>query len=744
MRKNISQFIYHNLKSGKSLMVILTLIMTICGPVPAFMVFSNDIQRLNYAQGDEKYQLAKYANTHLLNLFDITDGNYYHIFLSIICAAAGLVIPFVLFHYFRKKDSADFFLSLPITRTSAYIANFISGFLYYIIPLVITSVITVAGLNIMGSWQFVNISQLLFMTPDHNGLLALIGNNIVFFLLFFALGCMSALLSSNGLNALVVYGTINFYPIAFMFLLTSAAEIFNNDIIDFQEPILKWCLRITPSLHILIFNEAPPTAWTYICALIFTVVFGVIGCYLCNRRPAETWSSAIIYMPVRLTLQYMYCFIVAFAAGLFFYYVTYGSIVNIIVGAVIGLVLSFVILNMIFERDMKAIFKKPLRLVWSAGIFAIVFIVIVMDCFGIFRYRQPEFSEVDYVNVQLNSRIVNYYTKSLKDEYGMSEIDQPEAKEAAIKLYSLFHEEIRNQNYNGILLVPYNLNTFEAIAQSSLPNTNAEVQMIRNGKEIRPLRNKYFKKKEEYYELFKTIYDSEQYVDYMIPILENSDIKGVVVTTKLIEEFGSGTGTLIDNEDMNKKFRDALLADYNNSEFDDMQNSSMYVLEVYYTLHEKYSENNEHAMITRDLGTTATKYIEAQGSITVIIPESFKNTLSLIQSNPAVEELESENFSIIDKISHILVSDYDTDGTLLCTSTITDRQRISEIMEDIYYGYSKSLAFPKYGTVLDIYFKEVASEDSVYNEKYYEPVQDGIPASRSHSIAFLERFSNVF
>lgn len=743
MLKNTLQFIRHNLKSGKSIMMLLSVVMIICGPVPAFLVFSDRLRDLRRGFLPTVHNID---NT-IISLF--SNVNYYHILLSLIAAVSGLVLAFVLFYYFRKKESADFFLSLPVTRTEAYIANFVSGTLYYVIPLVITSLITVIGLCLMGALDFVSISEILFYAREneYSGLLVLIGTNVIFFLLFFALGAIASLISSNGINALVVYGTINFYPIAFMGLLLAASTIFNNDILDFQENIIRGCLYITPSVRLIAVSELPATAWTYIITPIVAAGFAVLGCYLCNKRPAETWSSAIIFLPVRLTLQYMYCFIVAFAAGLFFYYITDRSIFNIVIGAILGLVLSFMILNIIFERDIKAIFKKPLRLVWSALIFIAVFVMIVMDVFGIFRYRQPAASSVDYVNVNLSQSISSsYYTSNMRRDYDASKIDDPEVKETAIKLYSLLHEEIRSNNYDYYLgRNTANIKGFDRLLRSHTSGISIGVEMMRGDKTIRPLRDSYFELREEYYELFKTIYNSEQYTDPMIPLLTHVEIKGATVTTRLIRNYGSGERFALKSIALGQRLRDALLADYAEADFDSLQTLSPYVLNVYYsTLPGEYADTSERVMVTEDY--YGESYIEAERSINVFIPASFTRTIAIIEENSdMLNTIESLHEAIYDQVDSITVLKYESDeGIASESTTVTDRAEIKRIMDDLYYSTNRTPIFPKYGISLSIYLKRDMLEE---DDKYYEYYKDAEHASTQRSVAnteFLQRFSTLY
>lgn len=765
MFKNITQYIRHNLKTGRAIIILVTAVMLICGPIPLFMEFGNRLDNFEYRVGTEKIEYAKIIERNLLSTFDMTD-EYYSILLSLIAAVAGLVLAYVLFFHFRKKNSADFFLSLPLTRTETYIANFISGIIYYVIPLILTSAVTIIGLNIMGSWKFVNISRLLFMSSEtgvvngmeYTGMFAMLGNNLAFFLLFFAIGTVAVLLTSNGINSLVVYGTINFYPIVFMFLLLASAEIFNNDIIDFSDKILYDFLPITPIVRVLAYSELAPTAWTYVTAITAAVLIGVLGCFICNIRPAESWSSAIVFKPLRLLLQYMYCFIVAFAGGLFFYAVSDNSLINIIVGSIVGLVVSFMVLNIIFERDVKAIFKKPLRLLWSALIFIVVFIVIVVDAFGIFRYREPSPAQVDYVNVSLNHSLTTSNFNYLdNDNSGLSKLESEKDKAAAIALYTLLHEQIRNDNYSYLFrngnnnATLDNLAYFDVMANNYMGYRNhIVVRMMKDGKEIRPLRNNYFPRTEQMYELYKAIYDAQPYTDPILNVLENAQLVYAQPSTVTLDKYGMSPKQAILDTEILEALRLALIEDYKSVTFDQLQDTSVYTLELLYNLNQKYYSvtspevvvvEQTEAVVSRDRDVLL-RELEYERQTDISIPACFKNTLMVLEENFDIEAINNLTLEANEKVGKIVVEVYSDDAPVKITE-VTDRGEINRILADRISGNSRAMTFPKRGVILRIYPENL---DDYYSDDYIEKYNGDIKALEESavSIDFLKRTSTLY
>lgn len=731
-----------------------------------FIEFSNRLERFNDNIGEVRMTYARRIESMLATVFNLSN-EYYSILLSVIAAVAGLVLAFALFYYFRKKNSSDFFLSLPITRTEGYIANFVSGVLYYVIPLVAVSLITVVGLNIMGSYKFINIAKLLFGYAENNGLFAMLGNNLVFFLLFFSMGTFSVLLTSNGLNALVVYGTINFYPIAFMGSLLLSAEIFNNDIIDFSERILNGCLNITPVLRILFYNEYPPTAWTYIFAVIAFVVFAAISCLLCNIRPAESWSSAIVFKPVRLCLQYIYCYLVAFGGGLLFYAVSDNSIIGFIIGSIIGLVLSFMILNVIFESDIKAIFKKPLRLIWSAIIFVIVFLVIVIDVFGLFRYREPDVGDVDCVEVSLNHAVttMNYGWSNRAAGKGMSKIkNDDEAKAAAIKLYTMLHEKTRS--YSDTVFAEDNSvatpSTFDTLLQNySYGNVRVALNLMKNDNNMRPLRRDHFELNMQMYDLFKAIYDSDEYVDPMVDTLENMNLVQLQVFTSAIDsyKYDDDYETFDDKTSITEEFRQALLEDYKNADFDSLQDTTVYNIMLYYNLEEGYyvAETNEAApleyttVVTEEMVTVDYSYelVRTEHSLQIPISSCFTNTLALIEKYCDTQKLDEISKEVYNAIDFIEVDLYSHDGnTLVQSIDVTDRDEIATLMDDTMCTANRAMIFPKENVVLKVYYKpEQYFDDQEYMDEMrlkYGDDADDMLKKEACSVKFLKHSSTLY
>ncbi len=758
MYKNITQYIRHNLKSGKSVMILIAVVMLICGSVPSFMQLGNYLDSFELNIGTEKMRIARVIENFLLELFNM-NNQFYSILLSIIAAVAGLVLAYSLFFYFRKKNSSDFFLSLPLTRTEAYIANFVSGILYFVIPLIAVSAVTLVGLNIMGSYKFVNVAKLLLGTVENNGMLAMLGNSLAFFLLFFALGTVAVLLTSNGINALVVYGTLNFYPIVFMLLLIYSARIFNSDIVDFTDSIVLNCLHITPAARMLAYDSIPPTASTYIGAVIAAIVIAVIGCYLCNIRPAESWSSAIVFKPLRLCLQYMYCFICAFAGALFFYEINDRSLVNIIVGAAIGLVLSFMILNIIFERDVKAIFKKPLRLAWSALIVLVMFVVIIMDSFGIFRYREPAVGDVDYVYASLNHAVVFNVPVNGDENALLSKIEDPDGKQAAIKLYTLLHELNRYDDQSSFMKIdpPVELSTFEEILGNYFSNyTNRlVVKMMRDGKEIRPLRTDYFIRPAFMYDVYKTIYDCGDYVDPMITMLENAELVSANVFVHFAEN--SDIETLDKKSAVPEELRLALIEDYKNASFEDLQDITAYKVELFYNLPTKAQSApliiaRDHPIMTTYETVETVDYntvgaVDYNYTLQIRIPACFTNTLALIEKHCDTEALQNAAQEVIDNITSVQVTIYSEDGNSVVDEiSVTDPAEISEIMAQSIRRERRSILFAKENVVLRVFYTPETYYDPEYMENYskkYNTSYEELIASASETM-FLKHTSTLY
>lgn len=742
MFKNITKYIGHNIKSSKAIMILLGVLMLVSGPIPLFMEFSRRLTVLGNRVGLQEYTYSQNIKKFLESSFNLSE-EFYSIILCLIAAVAGLVLPYILFYFFRKKNSADFFLSLPVTRTQAYIANFISGIIYYVLPLILTSIVTVTGLSIMGCWDFTTASELLFKTAENDGLFVMLGNNLAFFLLFFAMGTVAVILTSNGINALVVYGTINFYPIVLLFLLLSSAEMFNNDIVDFSQDLAMSVIKITPIVRSL-FYEYPLTVFTYIGAILSATVIGCIGCWLCNKRPAESWSSAIVYKPVRLCLQYMYCFIVAFAGGLFLCAVSGRSIANIIVGSILGLVISFMVLNVIFERDVKAIFKKPIRLIYSAVVFVVIFVVIVMDVFGIFLYRKPDADDIDHVYITLNNNAISSNFDTKNDQW-LSKLESTQDKQAAIDLYTLLHQKIRQNNHSylfGRQDSSYNqLSPFEQVVYNHLSlSTSIDIRLMKDGKIIRPLRENYFRKDQSMYELFKTIYDSESYKDPIISVLENATLVYAGVSTISLDRQNTYQEGISWQSKLLEQLRIALIKDYKNSSFDELNDTTPYILELMYNI-------SPAAKSKAAVGTSSVAYdvtteginFDFERSMTIAIPSSFVNTLEFLEKNVDMDTLDALSRTKEEEIVKIIVDIYN-DSNLVEQKEITDRQEITKILDQRYNYASRTMTFPKYGVVINAFTEEEYTEYQKYT--YYEDYKQ--LAEQNAQVYFLKYCSTLY
>ena len=311
---------------------------------------------------------------------------------SFICAVA-LTAPM------RDKKGADFYNALPITRTETLFANLLSSLLYFLVAIV-------------PSWYLSLITAYLFTTVPPIELSSILVSQtpvLLFVILFFICSLLTAFIAFTAagsiISALVFFATLVGYPamtIAFTCYVSQSVfhtymgENFEHNWLSvvYSSPTLRYFFGFTSTYQI----KAVDVVYFIVWALISLAVLIL----LVRIRKNENLSQAVVFPALRYPLQYLWTFFVTLFAAWFLHLIT-DSPLWFAIGAGIGLLVSFIVLNMIFERSTANIFKKSSHLFISGGVFVAVTIFVIADVFGIYKEPTPNFDAIYEFSISVDT-----------------------------------------------------------------------------------------------------------------------------------------------------------------------------------------------------------------------------------------------------------------------------------------------------------------------------------------------------
>lgn len=322
----------------------------------------------------------------------------------------GVLLAMALFSYLCSARSVGMMHSLPVSRKSLFITNYVSGlvmlFSTYLATFLFTGLVESAfGILEMGElWQW---------------LWVICGTG--FFC--YSFGVLCAIFAGQVLAVPVFYMILNFLAISMYYLLDSFASVFrfgaSGSVLNFADEIswLSPLYRLMSDMGVRReFNEDWDTYTQYLegqsTVLIYMVVGAVITliafvAYL--RRKSESAGDVVAVTWAKPVFKYGVAFCMAYTTGLGMYHLFIKSFLpgyeNSIPGAVACLVFMGVVGYYIAEMLLQKSFKV-FRKCWKGALTAAVGIALISCCLTLditgFDTYLPDRGEVEYVDVYIN------------------------------------------------------------------------------------------------------------------------------------------------------------------------------------------------------------------------------------------------------------------------------------------------------------------------------------------------------
>ncbi len=292
----------------------------------------------------------------------------------------ALVAGIVSLRFLNRKVGVNFWHSVPARRETYLINDFLTYGFYTLVAYAVT----------FGLQMLVLFSAIGTRVTSAQGtglfLIALkgFGIGLLVYLYVYAVMILASALSGTDFMRLITAGVIALYPIvlhlSILLLMSEFAEhtdwtaLFSYDIAGALAPIVRLFTA---------FNTSYPFYWyTALLVFLWSVFMIAVAVLLYRHRKSENAEQPMLYRIVAGVIKYATMLIATIVCGLLMRYIG-GSYVWMVVGFIIGAVVSFMIINAIFAKSAKAIFKDVKGLVIFALMFAVLFVLFPLDVFGI-------------------------------------------------------------------------------------------------------------------------------------------------------------------------------------------------------------------------------------------------------------------------------------------------------------------------------------------------------------------------
>ena len=494
-------------------------------PVYSFMAIGNWMNRLERGMTTFPEILEQFQYSIL------GSNNYFLLFITIVIA---ITFGISGFSFLFSKAKVDLYHSSPIRRETLFFTCYINGILFYIIPYVISLVIT---LFIGQSYHLLNSQSLAFAFST-------LFVNFLGFLFTYSVTIFAVLLTGNIFVSVLASGVFLGYGPMIVGLYSYCCEVFFKTYYSPNTPD-NFFSPITLLFQTLTSYTPENPSYDFGCILkmiIGTTIFIIAGIVTYKKRPSESANQSIAFPRIKPFIKISLIIPLSLIGGLFFKRVAYSnSVFWLIFGLIIILVLSHAIIEIIFQFDFKAAIKNLHHLIIGGAIITIITCTFYFDFFKYDSYLPAESSVANIAIASYDlSGNINYYDFGSSKTYNPLDPYQDFYIDSIV--YRLEHMKLVN-NSAALQLAKVGVSN-ALISRNSNRNMNPEDEQnsgysciyykytLANNKEIYRC---YDINMKEAKDLYAKIYDTKEYKEAVYPVLtmKDSDIKNVYYSNPL-------------------------------------------------------------------------------------------------------------------------------------------------------------------------------------------------------------------
>ena len=364
-------------------------------PVVYLLVKQDWDRRVGYWYPEIGWDLLEYRVESVVEFFHY----YMTIGGGIVLGFGALIVGIFGFRYVFSKKMIDLYHSVPVTRKQLFLIHYVNGFLIWFLPMLIGSAIcAVMSLAFIGDFvAWMSTLDTLAIT---------IANLVLAFLLIYHLAIVAVMLSGNILNTLVSGTIMGFVVLAIYGMYEGFATTYFATYYSFwgeNLPKLIWATPIPGAIYQLVMRCEGMKAFTCVMNILMMIFMFVLGFVIYLRRPSELAEQGIKIKPVQIIFKTSVTVLAGMAGWMFFGLLTdTDSIGWTVFGTILASVLTYGILDIIFNMDFKAFFKNKIQLALTTIAGILIGFTFMFDWTGFDSYV-PEKDKIADMGISIST-----------------------------------------------------------------------------------------------------------------------------------------------------------------------------------------------------------------------------------------------------------------------------------------------------------------------------------------------------
>jgi len=392
--------IKENLKRRKGIAVLYSVLFLLVYPIglTLFVVSTNEYMKQNPDYRNYLTEsFAVYLGMNIITALFVT-------LLAVICAIQG-------FSYVFKRQKLDLYLSVPVSEARRFAVIYVNGILIYALPYLVSILIsTCIGIG-SGIYLGKIIKTLIFSYLSY----------LIYYLAIYNIAIIVVMVTGNTLVALCGVGVCLLYEGVVRLILSGMCSIYFETYSSYTDASL-YHMSFSPALFFvgkcvgaMEGQNVPYLLEKFGFVLVKTaavaLITGIAAYLLYAVRPAENCNKTIVFKKARPFIKTAVLIPLSLMSGILFYSVANSAAMTVL-GFFLGILLCHGILEVIFEIDLKAMFRSFGSTIVSAVLVFIIFAVFKFDLTGYDRWvPKPE---------QVESAAVSSYQLSYGAGYDLN------------------------------------------------------------------------------------------------------------------------------------------------------------------------------------------------------------------------------------------------------------------------------------------------------------------------------------
>ncbi len=336
---------------------------------------------------------------------------YRYIIVSFITIAGAVICGLSGFFYLHSRKKVDLYHSIPVRREVLFTVSYINGLLIYFVPYILNVILCFIILQING-----HMNAEYFITA-----MSAVGINFLFYCLIYTLAIIAVMLTGNiiisclGTGVFLLYGTLimgikEMYCLDFFNTYSGFNE---GNPYSFLSPIVIYFEMI--DLRGL--RELQVSSVSILKIVLVTVLLLLFSLFLYKKRPSEAAGKAMSFSVSKPVIKFLLVIPAALGGGIVFRQIaSNGSTGWFIFGLVFAFIISYGIIEIIYNFDIRSAFNHKKHMLVSGVVVAVIVCIFQFDMLKYDLYI-PDKNKIESMSVYisgLDSR-QNYMYQDLQE-----------------------------------------------------------------------------------------------------------------------------------------------------------------------------------------------------------------------------------------------------------------------------------------------------------------------------------------